>query len=79
MWNTVYVYGEHAYSRPEALEENEHVSPNEADKVRTFGLKPRYVFRVEADGFTGLTTDPVQVRRWVKKYPDAEVTVIPIQ
>ena len=79
MWNTIYVYGEHAYSRREALEENEHVTADEAERVQCFGLKPRYVFRVEAEGFMGLTTDPTQVRRWVKVHPDAEVEVIPIQ
>lgn len=78
MWNTIYVYGEHAYSRRELLEEHEHVTVDEAERVRTFGLSPRYIYRVEADDFCGLTSDPVQVRHWTKKYPDAEVTVIPI-
>lgn len=78
MWNTIYVYGDHAYSRRQALEENEHVSADEAESLRSLGLRPRFVFRVESDSFEGLTTDPVQVQRWVRRYPDAEVTVIPI-
>lgn len=78
MWNAIYVYGDNAYRGRRALEENEHVSPEEAEVVRSFGLPPRYVYRVEAEGFYGLTADPVQVRRWVKRYPDAEVTVIPV-
>ena len=78
MWNTIYVYGDHAYRRASRLEECEHVGPEEAEHVKCFGLPPRYVYRVESDEFEGLTTDPAQVARWTHKYPDADVTVIPI-
>ena len=78
MWNTIYVVGDHAYRRRSQLEECEHVEAAEAERVQCFGLPPRYVYRVECDEFEGLTTDPAQVARWTHRYPDAEVTVIPI-
>ena len=78
MWNTIFVYGDHAYRRRERLEECEQVGPEEAECVKSFGLPPRFVYRVECEEFEGLTTDPIQVSRWRHRYPDAEVTVIRI-
>lgn len=78
MWNAIYVFGDHAYRGRRALERNEHVPADEAEVVRTFGLPPRYVYRVEGEDFYGLTSDPVQVRRWTHRHPDAEVTIIPV-
>ncbi len=78
MWNCVYVYGDHAYARRKSFERSEGVSIDEAERVRTYALWPRYVFRVEYDGEHVLTTDPVDVRRITKRHPVADVTVIQI-
>lgn len=78
MWNTIYVYGDRAYRRAWQLEECEHVCASQAERLTAFGLPPRYVYRVECEEFEGLTADPAQVSRWTHKYPDAEITVIPV-
>src|SRR5262245_29124500 len=54
VWNTIYVYGDHAYRRRSQLEECEHISPDDAERVQCFGLPPRYIYRVVSDEFEGL-------------------------
>ena len=78
MWNCVYVYGDHAYARKKVFERSEEVSIDEAEKVKTFALWPRFVFRVDFEGDHILTTDPVDVRRATKQHPDADVEVIKV-
>ena len=78
MWNCVYVYGNHAYARQKSFEKSEDVSIDQAEKVRTFALWPRFVFRVEFEDDHILTTDPVDVRRVTKKHPEAEVDVLKV-
>lgn len=78
MWNTIFVYGDHAYRGAARLAECEHVGPEDAERVTILGLPPRYIYRVESPEFSGLTSDPAQVSRWTHKYPDAEITVIPV-
>ncbi len=78
MLNMLYVYGDHAYRNRRSLWEHEHVPPEEAEHFSTFDLFPRYVYRIESGEGHRYTTDPVDVRRYFNRHPDAEVEILRI-
>ena len=51
------------------------------NQVSAFGrvaAQPRYAFRVVFGGMVRVTTDPVEVARIRRAYPQAQVTVVPV-
>lgn len=43
------------------------------------GIRPRYMYRVSFGGMVRVTTDPIEVARIRRVYPNARVEILPFQ
>ena len=78
MSETIYVYGDRAYSAAVAASHHPRVRERLARRVVSLHPGARLVFRVRDAELDWLTTDQVELHRLVARHPCAKVAVLPI-
>jgi len=75
----VYVLGDHADHRLDALLQNHADVRHNIRHVTDLDPNARLLFHVEGIDVDAMSTDPVEVCHYRRKWPWAQVTVMPIE
>lgn len=79
----LYLYEGRGYEGELELFRRAHVGAAAAETVDLPGLRPRFLYRVEARERAGgdrllITDDEIAVRRYLASHPGAEVAIVPM-
>ena len=78
MVGTYYVYRNRAYTEAGAECHNRRIKAALAERYDAFGLPPKVIFSIDSPHLHRLVSDPVEVCRLVRAFPDCRVRVIPV-
>ena len=73
-----YVYRNQAYTEAGAEGHDRRIKAALAERYDVYDLPAKMIFSVDGPQFHRLVSDPVEVCRLVRAYPDYRVRVIPV-